>query len=49
MVAGRVKQAIYVMALFFGALLWLSLLMLFSQVAQDTEEFHPGCRPGSSR
>lgn len=39
MVAGRVKQAIYVMALFFGALIWLSLLMLFSQVAQDTEEF----------
>ena len=39
MVAGRVKQAFYVLALFFGGLIWLSLLMLFSQVAQDTEEF----------
>jgi len=40
MAAGsRIKRAIYVLALSLGVLVWLSVLMLFSQVAQNSEDF----------
>jgi nitrogen fixation/metabolism regulation signal transduction histidine kinase len=37
--AGRLKRAAYTVALAFGTLLWLSVLLLFSQVAQNSDEF----------
>jgi nitrogen fixation/metabolism regulation signal transduction histidine kinase len=39
MVVGRIKRAAYTVVLIFGTLLWLSVLLLFSQVAQNSEEF----------
>jgi PAS domain S-box-containing protein len=39
MAAGRLKRAAITAALTFGTLLWLSVLLLFSQVAQNSEEF----------
>jgi len=39
MAAGRLKRAVYTVALIFGTLLWLSVLLLFSQVAQNSAEF----------
>ena len=35
----RLKRAAYAAALLFGTLLWLTVLLLFSQVAQNSEEF----------
>ncbi len=39
MAAGRLKRAAYTAALIFGTLLWLSALLLFSQVAQNSDDF----------
>lgn len=39
MAAGRVKGAFYILAMTLGVLFWLSVLMLFSQVAQDSDDF----------
>jgi nitrogen fixation/metabolism regulation signal transduction histidine kinase len=39
MATGRLKRAVYTAALVFGTLLWLSVLLLFSQVAQNSDEF----------
>ena len=39
MAAGGLKRAAYTVALAFGTLLWLSVLLLFSQVAQNSDEF----------
>jgi nitrogen fixation/metabolism regulation signal transduction histidine kinase len=37
--ARRLKRALYAVLSLFGVLLWLSALMVFSQVAQNSEEF----------
>ena len=39
MAIGRLKRIAYIAALLFGTLLWLTVLLLFSQVAQNSEEF----------
>ncbi|MDH3507645.1 MAG: HAMP domain-containing protein, partial [Gammaproteobacteria bacterium] len=39
MAIGRLKRVAYIAALIFGTLLWLTVLLLFSQVAQNSEEF----------
>jgi len=39
MAAGQLKRIAYIAALLFGTLLWLSVLLLFSQVAQNSDEF----------
>ncbi len=39
MAVGRLKRIAYIAALVFGTLLWLTILLLFSQVAQNSEEF----------
>ncbi len=39
MAARGLKRAAYTVALAFGTLLWLSVLLLFSQVAQNSDEF----------
>ena len=39
MAIGRLKRVAYIAALMFGTLLWLTVLLLFSQVAQNSEEF----------
>jgi nitrogen fixation/metabolism regulation signal transduction histidine kinase len=39
MAIGRLKRVAYIAALVFGTLLWLTVLLLFSQVAQNSEEF----------
>ncbi len=39
MALGRLKRVAYIAALIFATLLWLTVLLLFSQVAQNSEEF----------
>jgi len=39
MAAGRIRRALLILALTLSVLVWLSGLMLFSQVAQDSEDF----------
>ena len=39
MAAGRIRRAVVTFVLIVGVLLWFSALMLFSPLAQDSEDF----------